>query len=645
VLHLLDKRTTHGSTLVWLLAIVVVVSALAPVASAQAQPGIPDGSAALVIAAAGRYDDLATALADGGLVALHSMPPTGVIVVAAPATTDAWLAEGLAARVYRSPVRQAAIASLPEAEGFAVSAWNAFVTGPTGDVSKDDDGVHDEGFVAPDRAGLSGYALDPSLYQQSEYMVGRVAVNIVLVESSGAVDPSTENWTAPERQLVFQQVVAAMSWWQSMEPRAHLQFVYDDHFTSPIPTSYEPINRPHGDERLWIAEAMKSLGYVQPSYITAVRQYNRATRNRLGTDWAFTVFVVDSSNDEDNHFADSYFAYAYVHGPFMVMTSENNGYGAENMAAVAAHETGHIFGALDEYAGASVPPTTIAGYLGVPCGNSAYGGNAGVESIMRGGITPYTQRQLDVYAAGQIGWRDSDGDGILDPVDTGVTAAATLTPADGALRLAGSAVDVPWPSPTRNPLSINTISLARYRVNGGRWYDLAATDGAFSSGSEAFGGDLPPAPVGAWQVEVLAANTGGSTGMVTLPLTISEGGAAEATTVDAVATADGENGEAMIEGAATTASGTSAVTAIEYQVDTGAWQPLAAADGAYDGPSEAFTTVLTGLSAGTHSFSVRAWTASPWVVPQVWQQGLDVVNTQSPPVTGDLYVPLVTNLR
>ena len=70
--------------------------------------------------------------------------------------------------------------------------------------------------------------------------------------------------------------------------------------------------------------------------------------------------------------ADGYFAYAYLGGPFLVMTYGNGGYGIANMDVVCAHETGHIFQALDEYAGASSPYDYSNGYFPTLNGNHAY---------------------------------------------------------------------------------------------------------------------------------------------------------------------------------------------------------------------------------------------------------------------------------
>jgi hypothetical protein len=46
----------------------------------------------------------------------------------------------------------------------------------------------------------------------------------------------------------------------------------------------------------------------------------------------------------------AHFAYADLGGPRLVMHFDNDDWGPENIDRVFAHETGHIFGAPDEYA-------------------------------------------------------------------------------------------------------------------------------------------------------------------------------------------------------------------------------------------------------------------------------------------------------
>src|SRR6266540_978463 len=89
------------------------------------------------------------------------------------------------------------------------------------------------------------------------------------------------------------------------------------------------------------------------NYFTNARSYanSRRAQPQFGTNWGWTIFVVDDFNDTDDRFSNGDFAYAYPNGPFMVMTYGNSlNYGISRMNLVTAHETGHIFGALDEYA-------------------------------------------------------------------------------------------------------------------------------------------------------------------------------------------------------------------------------------------------------------------------------------------------------
>ena len=106
------------------------------------------------------------------------------------------------------------------------------------------------------------------------------------------------------------------------------------------------------------------------------------------------------------------------------MTYDNGGYTISNMDAVMAHETGHIFGAGDQYVSYYYNPpvicscTAIYGFLQVENQNCENSCLSNVASIMRGGVAPYTAGAIDYYAKGQIGWRDLDSDSINDVVDS-----------------------------------------------------------------------------------------------------------------------------------------------------------------------------------------------------------------------------------
>ena len=269
-----------------------------------------------------------------------------------------------------------------------------------------------------------------SYYETSEYLIGDVSVGIIFVESNGSIDSNSEDWTGTEETNVINEIQAGLNWLASQEPNAQVSWTYDINYK--IPTDYEPITRSSSSDDLWISETLRFLGYSQPSWSERVYAYLNNLRNNDNTDWAYVIFVVDDANDADKKFTDGYFAYAYLGGPLLVMTYNNDGWGIGNMDKVSAHETHHIFGAADEYCqpgysccfcGGSV------GYLNVgndnceagcpegscdggepdcnDCG-ACYTSNCIMES------NAWCQTQSTKY---QIGWRDSDNDGVLAPID------------------------------------------------------------------------------------------------------------------------------------------------------------------------------------------------------------------------------------
>ncbi|MCG3204108.1 MAG: hypothetical protein KCHDKBKB_00811 [Elusimicrobia bacterium] len=338
------------------------------------------------------------------------------------------------------------------------------------------------GFTRISFATLTAYGLDKSNYT-SDFMMGNVVVTVIFPESNGSLDPNTENWSEERKTQALSQIISGLDWWTQQNSRSPLSFTV---VSQTVSVPYEPITRPYYDEALWIPSIMSTLGY-SGSRFTTTRQFANAQRNAYGADWAFTIFVVDSLNDTNGKFADGFFAYAYLGGPFMVMTYDNNGYGINNMAVVAAHEAGHIFHALDQYAGASGPSDYSTGYFSTINGNHAYSSIANEpNSIMRGGI----RWGLDKWAKESIGWRDANGNGYDDIMDQ--SPRTELTPSGSQLGGAGfsgqaSVVILPRQGNAQGyGLTLDTISKVEYRMNNGSWVTTNASDGLFDSATENF---------------------------------------------------------------------------------------------------------------------------------------------------------------
>jgi len=582
----------------------------------------------------------------------HIFPPVALIGKVPPGMPPV---NGILA-VYRDKVDEETLSTVTDEARRAAQVWNALLARETPvETAASSEGpvaeLVGDAFVAPPPEGLNS-ASDiptPTYYQTSEYFIGRVAVGIILLESDGTIDPSSEDWTEAERTLVLDKITTALDWWAAREPDAHLTFVYDDGTTAPIATSYEPVSRHYGDQALWITEAMTNKGIAGDSYFDQVRHYNNILRETYDTDWAFTIFVVDSSNDSDNRFSDGYFAYAYLGGPFTVMTSGSNGYGPHNLDAVAAHEIGHIFMALDQYYSAHQSCTHRSGYLGVENQNSQYGDCvADIASIMRGQTYPYQIGAIDEYARGQVGWRDSDGDGILDPMDTTLSvlsAEYVIAPEQpNILTFTGRVQDEPFLSPLRRSTTINSIEQVQYRVESGLWINAQPVDGAFASYTEDITFTTPPLPTGDLTVELRVLDSAGNELIQPID-TVSV-----VDRVDSILDTTLSRLEQYSEGGEVTQviysgqgiSSSSYVAGIFYRIDKEPWQPLVAEDFVFDESQEDFTFIVdaTVLSPGVHQVEAYAVDGEGNVETS---PANDVISVQAP--TRYLFLPLLMSTQ
>lgn len=391
-------------------------------------------------------------------------------------------------------------------------------------------------------SGLNVYGAEPGWNHTSDFMLGTVAVSLVLPDCDESVASCTQGgWTPDEVNQVMSEIQDAFNWWQQKADDAGVGENLSIYLvTSPpeiVPTSYEPIDLPGGgdslcgDEALWVDEVMANLGYDDfaggNTYLLEVRQYNNDLREEYGTDWAFTIFVVDSSHNPGGFFAltdcngqaDPFAVAAWAHlsGPFFAMNTINNGYGNHFMDGVAAHEMGHIFGAPDEAPSWSCKLTeeptcnTEFGYLGeenqncnpcmwssVPCTNPCNTINIG-NSLMRASEdygTGINESIIHYYTEGHVGWHDSDNDSLSDPIDT--TPVIELSPPnnpDVDRMYTGIAEDIPFPSALPNSSSwhpaypdetINKITSVQYQVNGGGWFPAQPQDVFFDSAMEEY---------------------------------------------------------------------------------------------------------------------------------------------------------------
>lgn len=353
---------------------------------------------------------------------------------------------------------------------------------------------------APMREGAYGAAASNT----SEYLAGSVSINLILVESDGSIDASTEDWTAARESEVTAQVVQASEWLRAQEPQADLRFVWhvvSGRADARARTGYEPIRRPAdpkgpSGEDLWVKQILGKLGYASGDRFARSRAIAHDTRTADGTDWAFSVFVVDSWNDTDGKFTDGWFAWAWIGGPHLVMTYDNQSWGIGRMYQVARHETLHAFWAFDEYASSGCACADHRGYLDGTNVNCAICNAAYVPCVMidnRDAMCAATRRQ--------IGWADLDYDGIADVVgEDPDTFLDPLAASCGPVVLGGLGTVVaatnrnPVTTTPRQSIAVATLGGVEVRADGGAWTGAAPDDGAWGGYQERFNASLALAP-------------------------------------------------------------------------------------------------------------------------------------------------------
>ena len=91
----------------------------------------------------------------------------------------------------------------------------------------------------------------PGKYDTSAYMIGSVAVGVIMPESTGSV----ENWTTAEQDQVTAEIQQGLARWADWSDNndadtnlddvdANVSFTYDIQYS--VPTTYEPIHADFG---------------------------------------------------------------------------------------------------------------------------------------------------------------------------------------------------------------------------------------------------------------------------------------------------------------------------------------------------------------------------------------------------------------
>ncbi len=516
----MKKNQTNHKRVVYALSLIAVllISGVSAQSESQVEAQAENSPAFILIAETADINAVVEKITEFNGTVLHVFPPQAIIGELSP-QAEVQLLQDSTITVYRGPVDLTKCGDWKKETKYAAIAWNNNYMGHSQDAGLNEPPVspeppRDDIEILPDMTAYLSEQITVTrpygaqFLDTSEYLVGSVAVGVLLLESNGTIDEETETWTEEEEANVTSEIQNGLSWLSQQEPAAHLSFVYEFHYN--IPVAYEPVTRPHTDDELWEQQALHYLGYTHMNYLVNEYAYANALREKYKTDWAFIILVVDDSEDSDNAFADGSYAYSVLGGPRMVVTYSNSIWGIANLDSVVAHETCHLFWALDEHCSSRVDQKAASGYLAGENANSEWNGEActsTVSCIMKG--EPIYSSQIEPYTRKQIGWSDSDSDGILDVVDTlpEVSAEREGTTFTGVSKV--SSLPNANPFKQGNALSLSTIAAVEYRVDSGEWIEVEPKDGAFDAPQEEFTFTLDIA-AGEYTVEVRAQDSSGN---------------------------------------------------------------------------------------------------------------------------------------
>ena len=370
------------------------------------------------------------------------------------------------------------------------------------------------------RIVLSGVPFGAMQQDTGGFLLGDVTTTVVLLESTGGA--SSEDWTVDSIAAVKANVEEALTWWQdtlAAQQSVHsIQFQTDYQFAdNPVATAIEPIAERSNLYTTWVNDFLDEAGANTFDGISDdMRKFNAAQRIEHGTNWGFTIFVVNDENDADGMFAEGGSfrrAFAFSGGRYLVVP-------AGRPASSIAHEMGHIFWARDEYSGAG-SYLQKRGYYDAQNLNAADNPEVGFlqqDSIMGSGTllaNAYANHTSSVSSLQMMGWQDSDGDGVFDVLDVPHSFIGTgyIDQVDGEFHFSGTAEVGRLlnrnSSGFQSDMTINEIDRIEYRIDQGVWATVLTPGGFTADVQFSF-----VVPVDAVQVEIRSSSFDVGTGLL-----------------------------------------------------------------------------------------------------------------------------------
>jgi len=250
-------------------------------------------------------------------------------------------------------------------------------------------------------AGLDGTVLS-DVNGNSDRMTGTVAVTFFLVESDGSgADPNSWSWTPEAMQEYMDATVVGLLWWVN-QATGHrdcwLTFLINHYsaFDTRCQTWVEPVLHDSGFVSTWSAIVLGKFGYVSGSHFARATAFNTWQVATYQTNWAYSAFIAYNPVGSPGQYADGGTATAWLYGPYFWSLYRIQGWTRDQPIS---HETGHIFGACDEYAGGCASCASSCSIYGTPNANCEVCNVDSRACMMRS-----NENGLCQYSKGMIGW-------------------------------------------------------------------------------------------------------------------------------------------------------------------------------------------------------------------------------------------------
>ncbi len=222
------------------------------------------------------------------------------------------------------------------------------------------------------------------------YLVGSVSVAVVIVSG-----PTPDlQFSADDVRLVTSQVLEGLDFLVGAQPTAGIVFQtqqYPVSLTTPaVPTCTQGCTAgSYGAcEEVWLGPTLAALGY--PPGRTGITDFVNHLQEQEGTDWAYAAIFVK--------YPVCHYAYAAAGGPMTVIQFANDGWGPKNLHRTFAHETCHVFNALDEYK-ETCTCGRPSGYFQAPNDNCANCSGKHLPCLM-----DHNDLRLCYWSRRQLGW-------------------------------------------------------------------------------------------------------------------------------------------------------------------------------------------------------------------------------------------------